>query len=158
MQRGSVAVIRVRGRLEQLRDLHFRFAEDDARRRALLDTGISANSPQRAEDRIATVDVLLARGAYLKWKDGNDNTILLFAVDCPVPVIERLIAAGTDIHAKKVMDMTPLKVAFTKGRWTVAEALVSHGARLSKKEINQLFFEKPDDPAKLALIKRATAK
>jgi hypothetical protein len=68
---------------------------------ALLDTGISANSPQMvgsalgsavscfenvpAEDRIATIDILLARGADLKWKDGNDNTVLLFAVDCPVP-------------------------------------------------------------------------
>jgi hypothetical protein len=141
---------------------------------ALLDTGISANSPQiassplgsavscfdnvPAENRIATIDVLLARGADLKRKDGNDNTILLFAVDCPVAVVERLIAAGADIHAKNVMDMTPLKVAFAKGRWNVAEALVSHGARMSRKEIDQLFFEKPDDPAKLALIKRATAK
>ncbi|PYQ30147.1 MAG: hypothetical protein DMF56_10530 [Acidobacteria bacterium] len=141
---------------------------------ALLDTGISANAAQMvgsplgsavscfddvpAEDRIATIDVLLARGADLKWKDGNDNTILLFAVDCPVPVVERLIAAGADIHAKNVMDMTPLKIAFAKGRWSVAEALVSHGARMSRKEIDQLFFEKPDDPAKLALIKRATAK
>ncbi len=141
---------------------------------ALLDTGISANAPQivgtplgaavscfddvPVEDRIATIDVLLARGADLKWKDGNDNTILLFAVDCPVPVVERLIAAGADLHAKNVMDMTPLKIAFAKGRWNVAEALVSHGARMTKKEIDQLFFEKPDDPAKLALIKRATAK
>jgi ankyrin repeat protein len=141
---------------------------------ALLDTGISANAPQMtgsplgaavscyddvpAEKRIATIDLLLARGADLHWKDGNDNTILLFAVDCPVPVIERLIAAGADFRAKNVMDMTPLKIAFAKGQWSVAEALVAHGARMSRKEIDQLFFEKPDDPAKLALIKRATAK
>lgn len=141
---------------------------------ALLDTGIDANAPQigggtpltsavscfdevPAENRIATIDLLLARGANLKWKDGNENSMVLFSVDCPVPVVERLIAAGADFRAKNKMEMTPLKIAFAKGRWSVAEALVAHGARMSKKEIDQLFFEKPDDPAKLALIKRATA-
>ena len=141
---------------------------------ALLDTGIDANAPQitgsalvsaatcadevAAEDRVATIDVLLARGADVKWKDGNGNTILLFAVDCQVPVVERLIAAGADFRAKNAMAMTPLTIAFAKGRWSVAEALVAHGARMSKKEVDQLFFEKPNDPAKLALIRRATAK
>ena len=52
----------------------------------------------------------------------------------------------------------PLHLAFAEGKWDVAEFLVGRGARISKEAIDKLFFEKPTDPKKLALIRRATAK
>ncbi len=107
---------------------------------------------------LATLDLLIQRGADVKRKDGNGNTILMGALDCPVPVVEKLIAAGASIDAANVQSFTALHMAFAKGRWDIAELLVSRGARLSKKAIDALFFEKPTDSDKLALLRRATAK
>ena len=144
---------------------------------ALIDAGIDVNGPIAAsqtpldyavgigciEDRnvatrIATINLLLEKGADAKQKDGNDNTILMRAIDCSVPVIERLIDAGVDVNAMNAMKFSALSLAFAKGRWDAAELLVARGARLSKKAIDDLFFEKPTDPDKVALLKRATAK
>jgi len=144
---------------------------------ALLDAGLDANvnvvmgltpldyavgagciDDQDVDAQLATLDVLIQRGADVKRKDGNGNTILMGALDCPVPVVEKLIAAGASVDAANVQSFTALHVAFAKGRWDVADLLVTHGARLTKKEIDKLFFEKPTDPDKLALIRRATKK
>ena len=143
---------------------------------ALLDTGMDVNAPlfgnRRILDsaitgcaidrnpgaRLATIELLIARGADVKHKDGNDNTILMFAVDCPVPVVAKLIDAGVPIDAENVMKFSALKSAFAKGKWDVAALLVDRGARMTKKEIDDLFFEKPEDPEKLALLRRATKK
>jgi ankyrin repeat protein len=108
--------------------------------------------------RLATLDILIERGADVKQKDSGGNTILMSAVQCPLPVVAKLIAAGAPVSAANVQSFTPLHIAFANGRWDIADLLVTHGARLSKKAVDELFFEKPTDPGKLALIRRATAK
>lgn len=144
---------------------------------ALLDAGIDVNASlvggQKVLDyavgsgcfanpdaaaRLATIDVLIQRGADVARKDSGGNSILMGAVDCSLPVIEKLITAGASVNPADSQNFSPLQMAFAKGRWDVAELLVKHGARLSRKAIDELFFEKPDDPEKLALIRRATAK
>jgi len=145
---------------------------------ALLDAGIDVDTPlhggdralDRAvssgchddeadlADRLATVDVLLQRGADARRKDSRGNSILMGAIYCPPPVVEKLIAAGASIDAVNAQGVAPLQMAFATGNWDVAELLVERGARLSKKAIDDLFFEKPTDPERLALIRRATIK
>jgi hypothetical protein len=143
---------------------------------ALLDAGIDVNADllggMRALDfatspgcvfekaslaaRLATIDLLIQRGADAKRKDTGGNTILMGAMECPPPVVEKLIAAGASVTAANSQGFTPLAVAFAKGRWDIAAVLVKHGGRLSQQAIDKLFFEKPTDPEKLALIRRAT--
>jgi hypothetical protein len=144
---------------------------------ALLDAGIDVNAPlvggMSALDfatgigcfddadlaaRLATVDVLLKRGADVKGSDDGGNTVLMRALDCPAPVVARLIAAGASVDAVNAQNFAPLQVAFAKGKWDIAKLLVDNGARLSRKAIDALFFEKPADPEKLALIQRAITK
>lgn len=143
---------------------------------ALLDAGIDVNADllggMRALDfatspgcvfesssltvRLATIDLLVQRGADAKRKDAGGNTILMGAMECPPPVIEKLIAAGASVTAVNSQGFSPLALAFARGRWDIATVLVAHGGRLSKQAIDKLFFEKPTEPEKLALIRRAT--
>ena len=141
---------------------------------ALLDAGVPVDAEQvagtplnyavgcaaapKAPGRLATVELLLARGANAKWTDGNNNTLLMFAVDCPVPVVAKLLDAGASLHAANAMGFDALQSALMRGRWEVAELLVARGARLTDKQIDAVFFERPDDPEKLALLRRATKK
>lgn len=145
---------------------------------ALLDAGVDANatvaggltplgeaggigcvgSEATVDARLATIDALLQHGANVKWRDSLGNTILMHGVLCPVPVVAKLVAAGAPLDAVNAQGFTPLMMAFAQGKWEVAELLVEHGARVGKKAMDQLFFEKPTDPQKLALIRRATAK
>lgn len=106
--------------------------------------------------RLATIDVLIQHGADVTLKDNGGATILVSAVNCPLPVIEKLLAAGAKVKDSEDR-FSPLEMAFANGRWDIATLLVAKGARLSKKSIDKLFFEKPTDPDKLALIRRATA-
>jgi hypothetical protein len=143
---------------------------------ALLDAGIDVNADllggMRALDfatspgcvfekgslaaRLATIDLLFQRGADAKRQDTRGNTILMGALECPPQVVEKLIAAGASVTAANSQGFTPLAFAFAKGRWDLAAVLVAHGGRLSQQAIDKLFFEKPTEPEKLALIKRAT--
>jgi hypothetical protein len=145
---------------------------------ALLDAGVDVNatvsggltplgeaaglgcvgSEATVDARLATIEALVQHGADVKWRDSLGNTILMFTVQCPVPVVAKLLAAGAPFDAVNAQGFRPLQMAFAQGKWDVAELLVEHGARLSRKTIDQLFFEKPTDPKKLALIRRATAK
>ncbi len=109
-------------------------------------------------DRLATIDLLIRRGADAKHLDSGGNTLLVGAVHCPLPVMEKLLAAGASAGAVGETGFGPLQFALANGRWDVAELLVAHGARMTQQQVDELFFEKPTDPAKLALIERATAK
>jgi hypothetical protein len=145
---------------------------------ALLDLGFDVNAPllsgktalelvagegcagheARVDARLATIDLLIQRGADVTRKDKDGNTVLMCAVHCPVPVVEKLIAAGASFQTADSQGYTPLAIAFANDRWDIAELLVARGARVSQRAIDKLFFELPTDPGKLALIRRATAK
>jgi len=146
---------------------------------ALLDAGVDVNSTLVAgsiplaeaagsgcvghddvplADRLAAIDLLIARGADVKRLDNGGNTLLVGAVHCPLPVMEKLVAAGASATVVGQTGFGPLQFALANARWDIARFLVDHGARISRKAIDEVFFEKPDDPEKLALLNKATLK
>jgi hypothetical protein len=146
---------------------------------ALLDAGVDVNSTLVAgdsplseaagsgcvghddvplADRLATIDLLIARGADVKRLDNAGNTLLVGAVHCPLPVMEKLVAAGASATVVGQTGFGPLQFALANARWDLAQFLVDHGARISRKAVDEIFFEKPADPEKIALLKKATLK
>ncbi len=144
---------------------------------ALLDAGIPVNAPLGGQStplghagglgcaksgdnltaRLATIQTLLRRGADVKRKDERGNTVLMSAVQgCTLPVVRTLVEAGAEVNPVNAQGFTPLQMAFVSGKWDIAEFLVDKGARLSRKTVDTLFFEKPTDPGQLALLRRAT--
>lgn len=144
---------------------------------ALLDAGIDVNVSLAAgrpidyaatgcgdrEDnptaRAAVIDLLIRRGADLRYRNKTGNTVLMGAVqNCTVAVAQQLVQAGADPDPINALGTSPLQMAFIMGKWDVAELLVAHGARIDDKTLDRIFFEKPSDPARLDLIRRATTK
>jgi hypothetical protein len=107
-------------------------------------------------DRLATIDLLIARGADAKRLDSGGNTLLVGAVHCPLPVMEKLVAAGVSVKTVGQTGFGPLQFALANARWDLARFLVDQGARVSKKAIDEIFFERPTDPEKLAILKKAS--
>ncbi|MBL8297333.1 MAG: ankyrin repeat domain-containing protein [Rhodanobacteraceae bacterium] len=172
--------------LEFLRTRSYGVSSDDLGRalgsgevevvRALIDAGIDVSQPGDGpltplgmatmlacakqvplERQLATLDLLIANGADVRHKDEQGNTLLMAAVQsCPLAILEKLVAAGAEANAANAQQFTPLKMAMVAGRWDIAEFLVGKGARMSTKEADQLFMEKPQDPAQAAILRRAT--
>jgi hypothetical protein len=142
---------------------------------ALLDAGVAADgggpvSPLLSatalgcvagggslDARLETLEVLVRGGADVKAADELGNTILLQSAHlCPLPVVRKLVELGAPVGPKpNAQGVTPLGLALTSGKWEVAEYLVESGARITAKEVDMVFFEKPTDPRQLALLKRA---
>lgn len=144
---------------------------------ALVDAGVPINSPllgsvnvlvdvgtgclENHADTAAlirTIDTLVKHGIELNPAARGGNSILFEAArDCPREVVLKLIDVGVKVE-RNPGGFSPLEVAFVSGKWDVAQLLIEHGARLTNKQVNTLFFEKPTDPAQLALIKKAQSK
>ncbi|MCQ4164940.1 ankyrin repeat domain-containing protein [Tahibacter harae] len=142
---------------------------------ALLDAGVDVNAPGPAgmslltvgamiacsnknpvERQLDVLDILFRRGAQVNARDAQGNTVLMAAVQsCPLPVIEKFVAGGAEPDPVNAQQFTPLKMALIGGHWDIADFLVGKGARITAGEADQLFFEKPQDPAQLAVLKRA---
>jgi hypothetical protein len=133
---------------------------DAARANQIVINGLASACAEKlfAGDRLLqALDVLVRRGFGLRYADANGNTILMSAAQsCPAAVAARLIALGAEVDPVNRQNFTPLQMALAGGRWDTAEVLVDHGARLSKQQSEQLFFELPQDPAQRALVARAT--
>lgn len=142
---------------------------------ALLDAGIDVNAPvgelnaftyatQTAcatkeagiAAQLVVIDELVQRGVDVNKADTLGNTALIGAVQsCPRAVIEKMLAVGAQPDPVNAQGFTPLKMALVSGHWDITEALIDKGARLTKKDADQLFFEPPQDPAQRALLARA---
>jgi ankyrin repeat protein len=110
------------------------------------------------KDVLAVVDALLAAGADVNHVDDFGLGVLLMASQkCKGPVVTRLLKAGADAEQRNPQGMSPLAMAFVVQNYDAAEALVDHGARLSRASIAKLFDEPPADAKAAALVKRATA-
>ena len=121
-------------------------------------TGVGCASGEGSlQDRLKTIELLVARGADLKGADSMGNTVLLrSASTCPLSVVAKLVELGAPANPKaNTQGVTPLAMALTSGKWEVAEFLVERGARLTARQLDMVFFEKPTDPRVLALLKRA---
>ncbi|MEO8671895.1 MAG: ankyrin repeat domain-containing protein [Tahibacter sp.] len=105
------------------------------------------------------IDTLIKHGLDINATDERGNTALISAVQsCPVAVIEKMLAVGAKSDPANMQDFTPLKMALVSGHWDIAEALISKGARITSKDADQLFFEKPQDPAQRAILNRGIKK
>lgn len=109
-----------------------------------------------AERIVQTIDLLVKRGFGLSYADARGNTIVMSAAQfCPAPVVARLADLGAEVDPVNKQNFTPLKMALVSGRWETARVLADHGARLSKKDADQLFFEPPQDPTQRDVLARA---
>lgn len=175
-EQAALQLLRSRGRGVSADDLGRALGDGDVEIvQALIDAGIDVASPgdgpltplgmatmlacakQVPVDRqLAVLDLLIAHGADVNHRDAQGNTVLIAAVQqCPLAVIERFVTAGAEPNPVNAQQFTPLKMAMVAGRWDIAEFLVGKGARMSAKEADQLFMEKPQDPAQAAILKRA---
>ncbi|HET9315187.1 MAG TPA: ankyrin repeat domain-containing protein [Vicinamibacteria bacterium] len=178
-ERKALAFLKARGLRVSVDQLQASAREGNADEvEALLDAGLSPNAGGRVgsaldmaaglgcamsegdlEGRLATLRVLIRRGADVKAKDPLDNTVLLTSAQhCPLPVVRLLVEAGAPVDAVNRQGVSPLSMAFIGNRWDVVEYLVDKGARVRKADVDSVFFEMPTDPRKVALIRRATGK
>lgn len=119
---------------------------------ACLDRDVDINR------QLKTIDLLVARGIDVNPPNQGANGLLFEAArDCPVEIVKKLIDVGVKVE-RSAPGFSPLQIAIVSGKWDVATLLVDHGARITKKEVDELFFEKPTDPKQVALLKRATGK
>lgn len=118
--------------------------------------GCSVETP--LPQRLAALQLLVARGIDLERAGSDGSTPLMGAArHCPVAVVDRLLAAGALATAEDHNGRGALAVAFTHGRWDVAERLIEAGARLRPEQRRQLFIELPHDSERRSLIERALA-
>jgi ankyrin repeat protein len=176
-EQAALQFLRSRGRGVSADDLGRALGDGDAEIvQALIDAGVDVASPGNGpltplgmatmlacakkipvERQLAVLDLLIAHGADVNHRDAQGNTVLIAAVQqCPLAVFEKLVAAGAEPNPVNAQQFTPLKMAMVAGRWDIAEFLVGKGARMSAKDADQLFMEKPTDPAQAAILKRAT--
>lgn len=179
VERRALAFLRRRGLSVSLSQLQASALEGKADEvEALMDAGLSAGahgiggsilgmaagmgcvtSPADPEGRLATLRLLIQRGADVKARDSLGNTPLLTtAQHCPLAVVRLLVEAGAPVNAVNQQGIGPLSMALLGNKWDVVEYLVEKGARVKKADVDSVFFELPKDPVKLALIRRATAK
>jgi len=109
-------------------------------------------------DVLAVVDALIAAGANVNEVDDFGLGVLLMAAQkCKAAAVRRLLEAGADHEQRSPQGFSPLSMALIVKNYDAAEALVAHGARLSKESMAKIFPEPPPEPAVAALVKRATA-
>jgi hypothetical protein len=133
---------------------------DAARANGVVINGLSiacGAKPIATERIVQTIDVLAKRGFGLRYVDASGNTLILSAAQfCPGAVVGRLVDLGAEVNPVNKQNFTPLEMAFVSGRWDTAKVLIDRGARLSKQQLDQVFFELPQDPVQRGLVARAT--
>jgi hypothetical protein len=109
-------------------------------------------------DKVAqALSVLVADGFPLDYTDEAGNTILMSAAQyCSAPISDRLIELGAAVDVVNKQQFRPLQMALVTGKWDVARVLVDHGAHLTRQQVEQLFFEAPQEPDQRKLLQRAT--
>ena len=100
---------------------------------------------------------LVGHGLPPDLPDESGNTLLMSAAQfCPAPVSARLLALGARPSTVNKQGFTPLQMALVSGKWDVAEVLVNAGARITRAEADQIFFQPPQAQAQRDLLARAT--
>jgi ankyrin repeat protein len=112
--------------------------KDDLSLQAMLD------SPPLNNTR--AVNTLLDRGADVKAKDPDGNTLLMLVSACDEAspdTVKRLIAGGADVNAKNPRGQTALDLARAHGKTAVVDLLVESGAKDSATPAMQQLDFKP---------------
>ncbi|MEQ8913070.1 MAG: ankyrin repeat domain-containing protein [Pseudomonadales bacterium] len=111
---------------------------------AMLDRGFDARSAGddfvsllgRVPDPLAAIEVLVAEGVDLRWRDWIGNTALhhvCFGGEAP-GAIERLVGLGVPLEARNDVSLTALHVAAGKGDAANVRVLLELGADASAKD------------------------
>jgi len=130
---------------------------DDGNDTPPLVAAVDACSSDGESDAIVeTVDALVKGGADVKHRDENKNTVMINAAQyCGAKVIDRLVAAGAEVNVVNGSGITPLQLALLTSHYDAAEALVAHGAKLTKDQA-AVINNSVSDPRAKAIAKKAT--
>jgi hypothetical protein len=114
-------------------------------------------NPVPTEGVAESLSVLVDHGLPPNLSDESGNTMLMSAAQlCPVAVTARLLALGAAVDPVNNQRFTPLQMALVSGKWDVAKVLIDHGARITRTQADQIFFEPPQEQAQRDLLARAT--
>ena len=118
-----------------------------------------SDSPKGAEDHLALVDLLIAKGADVRDTSFGDSEIVIWAAQqCPPAVVARLLDAGASLEARTPQGFSPLSMALVVKNYDTAELLIERGARLKPETVKKLFSAPGDDARLAALVKRAQSR
>jgi ankyrin repeat protein len=118
-----------------------------------------SDSPKGAEDHLALVDLLIAKGADVRDTSFGDSEIVVWAAQqCPPAVVARLLDAGANIEARTPQGFSPLSMALVVKNYDTAGLLIDRGARLKPETAKKLFSAPGDDARLAALVKRASSR
>lgn len=88
------------------------------------------------EHAIQTAELLIAHGADVNARDGQDRTPLMSAARYgSVEISELLIAHGTDVNARDREYRTPLYNAAYNNAVEISELLIAHGADINVRDV-----------------------
>lgn len=126
---------------------------------AVLNGVVSAcnTDPVPADGVARSLAYLGTQGFPVDHTDPMGNTLLMSAAQfCPARIIAQLLDLGAAVAPVNKQHWTPLQTALVRGHWDVVALLVDHGARITRAQADQIFFERPSDPAQRDLLARAT--
>jgi hypothetical protein len=105
------------------------------------------------------INIITTQGLDINIRDDLNNSPLLLAVQyCPLTVIRAMVEKGAKVNVFNAQEVSELTMALVVNKWDVATFLIDSGSRLSKKSIDEVFLESPEEPAKLAILKKAESK
>jgi hypothetical protein len=117
------------------------------------------SSKHRLEHASDLVGLLHKQGLDINARDDLNNSPLLLAAQyCPVEVIQAMVNNGAKLNVFNTQKVSELSMAIVSNNWDAVAFLVEKGSRLPKKAIEELFLELPDNPSKLAILKKAESK
>ncbi len=135
-----------------------RQANEDLDLWSTLSTGCHS-SQHRLAHASDLVGLLHKRGLDINARDDLNNSPLLLAAQyCPVEVMQAMVSNGAKLNVFNAQKVSELSMAIVSNKWDTVAFLVEQGSRLSKKAIEELFLELPDNPSKLAILKKAESK
>ncbi|MBF5006154.1 ankyrin repeat domain-containing protein [Diaphorobacter caeni] len=110
--------------------------------------------------KLVTVAQLLTQaGADINELDSAGNTPLIQAArTCPAPLLTSLMQLGAKPNARNAQGFSALSYVLMTGQLDRADALITQGARVTRKEAEKLFFEWPTDPPMKSTLERAIDK
>lgn len=101
-------------------------------------------NPVPPEGVAESLSVLVGHGLPPNLSDESGNTMLMSAAQfCPAAVTAQLLALGAAVDSVNKQGFTPLQMALVSGKWDVAKVLIDHGARITRTQADQIFFEPP---------------
>ena len=118
--------------------------------------GAGATDQREPQQLAAVAQLLTQAGSDINELDDAGNTPLIQAARaCPAPVLTSLMQLGAKPNIRNAQGFSALSYVLMTGQLASANALIAQGARMTRKEAEQLFFEWPTDPSMKRTLERA---